>query len=346
VQLKPLGFWTAVSPWLCLASTSIAKLHTIPDGGNCRPDDKRFLFTYQGAIGVTMLETQQQTETKFPFSFDKSVRMEMPNEDEELVEIPQPNEDEYKRLEGCGSWFAFPDPETGGPKFVQRKCGIVLWCHRCRRELAERELARLQRANDGDPVYKIKVQDDDWEATAKHLKREEIEYRRLPQDDDSSVVFLERDDSYFDDVERVSEFDEQEMETLVRFKPKKKRFSGNLGKKETPPTEKKTGPTVEVKVSQVCSDASAEVQRQAWKKAIEMTSNLLPDEDTLQDALDERAKAYRKALRELGVKILYYRKRTRHVQISRIDWSKSNDNGLIWTSLQVPDGHKGELVPF
>lgn len=179
-------------------------------------------------------------------------------------------------------------------------------------------------------LYKATVKGSDWKSLVDRLVDKGICYLRLPQPDDTMLLFLSDDPDWLD-TELIVDEREVKFEPLLRLVPWGKRISGKLGLKQEERDDDGDGEggsgedqpaTAKIVYEVMFSDATSRQRRAIADQAFEQTKHLDPRTgDQVEAALEVRMFWLKFFTEEAGCKVTHSLRRKTNLEIASIDWS-------------------------
>lgn len=232
--------------------------------------------------------------------------------------VEQKAERKQARMNACGMWASWVNPETGQKEMHPLRCGC--WregCQMClerRMSDAKRELIEALESASG--LFTLVVDDpDQMEGVDKSR------FRRFPTWDGETHWVVDDPDQEFRGQRVGLRWLEEEADwKYLVTTPSDKRTSGSLGK-PPPKVVAREEDTIEVVVEKIVpSGLTREQEDAAFAEAVEATKELDPHtEEELKEALAKRTVAYQKAIEKRGA-VMYTWHEKVTVVLSRISW--------------------------
>lgn len=261
--------------------------------------------------------------------------------------VPLPTEEDTHAP--CGTWHASGKPETGKPVHYQQFCEH--WrdeecpvCFKRRTRRLRSEIGRAYLEEGEEDFYVVLLSRPQASAFAKLCTLSGSLYRRYPTELWDYIIFQPFLNCPGSDLPW------QDLDwKLLANTPKGRRPSGKLGvaKPKVNP-----GPVYKAEIITIEYDAPAAVVKEAWKLAVEETSDANPH--TPQQAEVEMNRRLIKVsfyIGQLGGKVIKQYVRTVNIaENSVLSWSYKDTieelDDLVYLEMTEKTGHEGIAIPF
>lgn len=249
----------------------------------------------------------------------------------------------------CGTWHCSGNLIDGKPVHYQQWC--EKWRHQecptCfgrRKKRFESEITRAFLDHGEEEFYVVILSKSDASSLAKLCSANESLYRRFPTSLYDYLIFQ----PFLDCPSSDLDWRDLDWETLADT-PKGRRPSGKLGVEKS---EKETGPVYKAEIMTIEYDAPAAIVKEAWKRAIEQTSDSNPhNPEQAEQCMNERLSYVAFWIADLGGHVIkaYYR----NVMVpenSVLSWNNEETISEL-TELSYLDSPKktdpgGIIIPF